>query len=108
MLVNKTWASVLTAIKSTPFIVPLLIMEFRAFPPPPPTPTTFILARRPTSGLTKAILLVPDGRQIRTGRAKILLAESIRPAVWAPPPVITRPDGVKPPKLLFFISEATC
>src|SRR5690606_35653425 len=43
--VARTWASVLTAMKSTP-CRPAAIMRLSALLPPPPTPTTFSTANR--------------------------------------------------------------
>jgi hypothetical protein len=43
-LIRRACASVLTAMKSTPFR-PASIMRLTAFTPPPPTPTTLITAR---------------------------------------------------------------
>src|SRR3990167_5026158 len=47
------------------------------------------------------------GKPSLTGIAKDLLPLSTAPIVRAPPPVITRPDGVCPPKPLFLISSPT-
>jgi hypothetical protein len=43
-LISRAWASVFTAMNSTPFN-PTSIMRFTALTPPPPTPTTLMTAR---------------------------------------------------------------
>ena len=43
-LISSAWASVLTAMNSTPFN-PASIIRLTAFTPPPPTPMTLITAR---------------------------------------------------------------
>ena len=43
-LMSSAWASVLTAMNSTP-LRPASIMRFTAFTPPPPMPTTLMTAR---------------------------------------------------------------
>ena len=43
-LISSAWASVFTAMNSTPFR-PASIIRLTALTPPPPTPTTLITAR---------------------------------------------------------------
>ena len=59
----SAWASVLTAMKSTPSSSSS-IMRFTALPPAPPTPTTFIRALRgPPSSNSNTILSIPPVRR---------------------------------------------
>ncbi len=51
-LISSAWASVFTAMNSTP-VMPASIIRLTAFVPPPPTPTTLITARKfPVCSLT--------------------------------------------------------
>src|SRR6266566_4171919 len=59
LLLRSAWASVFTAMNSTPR-TPSSIMRFRALPPPPPTPTTFIRAFCDTVSSSSKIM-VPSG-----------------------------------------------
>ncbi len=56
LVLCSAWASVLTAIKSTPFTLAAIILP-TAFPPPPPTPITLILANDSTCGFISGINL---------------------------------------------------
>src|SRR5438309_5808726 len=61
LLLSSAWASVFTAMNSTPR-TPSSIMRFSALPPPPPTPTTFIRAFCDTVSSSSKII-APSGRR---------------------------------------------